>query len=115
MNPVSIEVTIAGENGELDLLRIRSTQRQVRNLVSKGRSVLVRVNSGGSGKTQLEYAKRYARNVQDVRKAIRKTNCLLLIAALRSVKVPTHTSAFDDKRKAIAFLKKKGIPRAAVV
>jgi len=115
MNPVSIEVTVTAENGELDLKRIRSAQRQVRKLVSKGQSVLVRVYSGGSGKNQLVYAKKYAQNLQDVRKAIRKTNCLLLIAALRSVKVPTHTSAFDDKRKAIAFLKKKGIPRAAVV
>ncbi|MHB1868586.1 MAG: hypothetical protein ACYCPP_06525 [Nitrososphaerales archaeon] len=112
---MSIEVTIAGEKGELDLKRISSAQRQVRNLVSKGQSVLVKINSGGSGKTQLEYAKKYTGNVQDVRKAIRKTNCLLMIAALRSAKVPTHTSAFDDKRKATAFLKKKGIPRAAVV
>ena len=114
MNPASIEVTVAGENGELDLKSIRSAQRSVRKLVSNGQSVLVKVNSGGAGKMHLEYARKYSRSVQDVKKEIAKTNGLLVITALRSVKVPTHTSVFADKRKALAFLKKKGIPRAAV-
>ncbi len=79
----------------------------MRDLISKKRPVIVIVEQGKMGNNYLEIAKKYFNDVNDVRKEIRKTNCLLVVATLRAAKVPTHTQPFDSEKKAMTFLKNK--------
>jgi hypothetical protein len=107
MNPVTVNVQISDESGKLDQKKLRSAQRMVRDLISKKRPVIVTVEQGKVGNSYLEHAKKYSKNVDDVKREIRKTNCLLVIATLRAANVPTHTQPFDSEKKAKTFLKNK--------
>ncbi|MGA2874583.1 MAG: hypothetical protein ABSE82_03495 [Nitrososphaerales archaeon] len=107
MNPVTVSVQISDDIGKLDPKKLRSAQRKVRDLISKKRPVIVTVEQGKAGNNYLEIARRYSRDVSDVKREIRKTNCLLVITALRAAKVPTHTQPFQSTDRAKAFLNNK--------
>ena len=107
MNPVTVSVQISDDAGKLDPKKLRSAQRKVRDLVSKKRAVIVTVEQGKAANTYLEIAKEYSKDLGDLKKEIRKTNCLLVITALRAANVPTHTQPFDSINKAKTFLKNK--------
>ncbi len=107
MNPVTVNVEISDASGKLYPKRLRSAQRKVRDLVSRGRPVIVTVDQGKAGANYIEQAKKYSKDVSDVRREVRRTNSLLVITALRAARVPTHTRPLDSTRSAKAFLKNK--------
>jgi hypothetical protein len=113
MDPVTVNVEISDETGKLDPKRLRSAQRKVKGLVSRRRPVIVTVENGRTGSNYLDYARRYSKDVNDVKEGVRKTNGLLIIAALRAERVPTHAQPFGSARAAKTFL--KGKIAAAVV
>lgn len=113
MKPVTVDVEISDSLGNLDPGKLKSAQRKVRDLVSKGVPVLVTVEQGETGKVHLKQARKYSKDVSDLKREIRRTNALLVISALRAVKVPTHTQPFDSVKEAEEFL--KGKIAAAVV
>src|SRR5208283_5776488 len=96
MNPVTVNIQISGDAGNLDPKKLRSAQRKVRDLISMKRPVIVTVEQGKVGNNYLEIAKKYSRDLRDLKKEIRKTNCLLVIATLRAANIPTHMQPFDS-------------------
>lgn len=105
MNPVTVTVEVSDEMGKLDPTRLRSAQKKVSNLIKGGKPVLVKVLQGNSGKTHLEHARKYSKDVSSVRREIRGANALLVITTLRAAKVPTHATAFENEKSAKKFLK----------
>jgi hypothetical protein len=115
MRTVAVKVTVSGSTRELDIGEIRRAQTSVKQLVAGGESVLVLIESSNIGKEHLEQARRYSSDVRDIKKEIRRANAMLVIAALRSAKIPTHSQPFENPGRARSFLAKMRAPTAAVV
>ena len=115
MKLVTIRVVISDPEGNLDLSKIRAAQMSVERLVSSRKSVLVLVDSGNTGRTHLDQAREYSKNLQDLKRDIRRVNATLVISALRSADIPTHSEPFENDAEASSFLRKIKQPTAAVV
>ncbi len=106
MNPVVITVAVSDEAGRLDPVSLRIALEKTSNLTSKRIPVIVKLRHGNSGKIHLQEAKKYSNNLSSVRQRIRAASAFLVITALRTARVPTHTTAFENERMAKEFLKK---------
>lgn len=115
MKPVSVGVTISSPDGNLDVSKIRSSQVSVKRLVSRGKSVLVIVDSGETGRKHFDQAREYSKELADLKSDIQRVNAMLVIAALRSAAIPTHSQPFDNEAEARSFIRKMKQPTAAVV
>ncbi len=115
MKMVVVRISVSTDSSELDVSKIRLAQRQIKKLASGGKSILVLVDSGDTGREHFEVAKRYSKDLKGLKAEIRKINAMLVIAALRSVGIPTHSLPLESPGKARAFLEKVREPTAAVV
>ncbi len=115
MKPVLVSVTITDENGTLVTESLLSCRTKVLEIVSGGGSALIVVNAPQAASAHLECAKKYSKNLKDLKDEIKKANCLLVISALRAGGVPTHVKPLDSERKARKFLEKEERPLACVV
>lgn len=104
MKLTSVKTAIQGTEITADLGQLYAAVNDVRNLASNGKRVLVHLDSK-LGAEHVSQALNYSKNVRDVKKQIRRINGVLLIALLRTAKVPTHTGPFVDKKSAISYMK----------
>ena len=100
MKLASVKTAIHGIDITADLGQLNATVKEVRDLTSNGALVLLHLDSK-LGDDHVSWALNYSKNVRDVKKHVRRINGLLLIALLRSARVPTQTEAFVDKKSAM--------------
>lgn len=115
MKPAIVGIMISNPDGNLVVSMIRSGQRRVKRLISRNRSVLVLVDSGDTGRKHLDQAREYSKELGDLKSDIKRVNAMLVIAALRSADIPTHSQPFENEAEARSFLRRMKQPSAAVV
>lgn len=105
MNLAHVETKIHGNNIRADLARLSTTIDQIKELTSNNTKVTVHLDSS-FGDAHLAKSRKYSKDLQDLKEGIRRLNGLLIIAVLRSAKVPTHGEPLADRKSATKYLKR---------